>query len=77
MIKFSSTLNNEYFVFFKAAAILNLKDRSKQNLVKYTKSFKYVEFCVSSIKSTVGCVILENHFRMYDRHLEISHHIEF
>ena len=52
-------------LFFKAAilkiaAILYFKDRSKQNLAKYTKSYKYIDFCASSIKSTVVYAILEN-----------------
>ena len=65
MLIFRSILNNEYLLLFKAAilkiaAILYFKDRPKQNLAKYTKSFKYVDFCAPSTKSTVVCAILEN-----------------
>ena len=47
--------------FEKVAAILNFKDRSKQNSAKYTNSFKCVGVCAPIIKSTVVCAILENY----------------
>ena len=76
MIKFRSIHNNEYFHFFRAA-ILNFKDRLNQNLVKYTKSFKYVEFFAPSIKSTVVCAILENNLECMAAILKLAAILNF
>ena len=61
----------------KIAAILNLKDRSRQNLDKNTKSFIYIKFCVSGIKADMASAILEIFMYRMAAILKKSRHIEF